>query len=63
MEAVIPSEQTQPVRTEEKRSQQPSCPLCGGFLLPLRGLVRCCRCQFTICEGCAGAENPLDGLD
>jgi hypothetical protein len=36
---------------------QPSCPVCGGALVPLRGAFRCVRCSFTICEDCEGGEG------
>jgi hypothetical protein len=36
---------------------QPSCPVCSGPLVPLRGAFRCVRCSFTICEGCEGGEG------
>jgi hypothetical protein len=33
---------------------QPTCPLCTGVLIPLRGFWRCVRCRFTLCEECEG---------
>ena len=30
------------------------CPLCGGSLVPLRGLLRCSLCCFVLCESCEG---------
>jgi hypothetical protein len=33
---------------------RPACPLCNGTLIELRGLLRCSRCYFTLCEGCGG---------
>ena len=35
-------------------SCQPRCPVCSGPLVELRAALRCARCYFTICEGCAG---------
>ncbi len=35
--------------TDDRRK---SCPLCGSEFVELRGLVRCCRCHFILCEGC-----------
>jgi hypothetical protein len=40
--------------TDNRRSGAEACPLCGGPLQQLRGLVRCCRCFFAMCEGCDG---------
>lgn len=34
------------------------CPLCNGPLVPLEGLRRCVRCQFSYCEGCEGGPAP-----
>jgi len=36
------------------------CPACGGPLLELRTTLRCVRCHFTICDGCAG--DPGDRI-
>jgi hypothetical protein len=33
-------------------SSAPPCPMCGGGLVPLRGLWRCSRCYFALCAGC-----------
>ncbi len=38
---------------------QSRCPMCSGPLIELRASVRCARCYFTICEGCAG--DPGEG--
>jgi hypothetical protein len=32
----------------------PRCPVCSGPLVELRTTLRCARCYFSICEGCAG---------
>jgi len=53
------------VGTEQSASeQQPSCtlrcPVCGGAFVELRSTLRCSRCYFSICEGCAG--EPSDTL-
>ena len=49
------------VRIEEApdmlRACPPRCPVCSGPLLELRTNLRCSRCYFSICEGCAG-EQP-----
>ncbi|MFL5342103.1 MAG: hypothetical protein ACJ8F7_18310 [Gemmataceae bacterium] len=29
-----------------------TCPQCGGPLFELRGLSRCARCYFVVCQGC-----------
>lgn len=34
------------------RDEPPSCPVCGGGLIPLRGNWRCGRCSFALCAGC-----------
>jgi hypothetical protein len=39
---------------------QPVCPCCSGTLFPARGFFQCARCNFRLCEGCEGPENPLD---
>jgi hypothetical protein len=39
---------------------QPACPCCGGPLFPCRCAFQCGRCHFLVCEGCTGAEGPLD---
>ncbi len=39
---------------------RPSCPCCGGVLVPLRGQVRCQRCQWAICAGCEGSSRDDD---
>jgi hypothetical protein len=31
------------------------CPICGGRLMPTRGLLRCLLCCFIFCEACEGA--------
>jgi hypothetical protein len=36
------------------------CPMCSGPLVELRASLRCSRCHFTICEGCAG--DPGDNF-
>jgi hypothetical protein len=33
---------------------RPACPLCNGTLIELRGVLRCSRCCFSLCEGCGG---------
>jgi hypothetical protein len=33
-------------------SAAPSCPMCGGGLVPMRGTWRCSRCYFALCAGC-----------
>jgi hypothetical protein len=40
----------------------PACPLCGGQVYELRGLLRCARCSFTLCDGCCGNE-PVIALE
>jgi len=40
---------------ERVKAAPPGCPCCGGVLVPLRGVVRCQRCQWTMCFGC---ESP-----
>jgi hypothetical protein len=32
----------------------PPCPVCSEPLLDLRGVLRCRRCQFSICTSCDG---------
>jgi hypothetical protein len=38
----------------------PRCPVCNGPLVELRATLRCSRCYFSICEGCAG--DPGDAF-
>lgn len=33
---------------------EPSCPVCGGPLIPLRDFYRCSRCCHSFCESCEG---------
>lgn len=33
------------------------CLACGGEIIRGRGLSRCVRCGFVLCEGCEGGEN------
>ena len=39
---------------------RPACPMCGGILSPLRGMVRCGRCQWAMCAGCEAVPGNLD---
>jgi hypothetical protein len=39
---------------------QPRCPVCGGCFLPVRHSWRCCRCLFSLCDGCEGGEEYAD---
>jgi hypothetical protein len=34
-----------------------TCPVCGSYTIPLRGLLRCVLCGFVICEACEGSDN------
>jgi hypothetical protein len=43
----------QPKENEEPEGPS-ACPVCGGPTVPLRGLLRCLRCCFVLCEGCEG---------
>lgn len=49
-----------PPGTEPQREapREPGCPVCGGILIELRGLVRCTRCHFSMCLGCDGGGGP-----
>ena len=52
-------------RTEQpsegpKSSCQPRCPVCSGTMVELRSTLRCSRCYFSICYGCAG--EPAEGF-
>lgn len=42
------------VRTCETRTggERMPCPICGGWLVPARGTMRCVRCAFSFCLGC-----------
>jgi hypothetical protein len=42
----------QPEPIEQASSE--SCPLCGGATVQLRGMQRCLRCSFVICDACEG---------
>jgi hypothetical protein len=39
---------------KQPATPQPVCPVCSGFLIDLRGFVRCTRCHFSMCAGCEG---------
>ena len=38
----------------QRPSCPPRCPVCGGSFVELRSTLRCSRCYFSICDGCAG---------
>jgi hypothetical protein len=44
--------------TGKMTTYRPCCPVCSGPLIELRSAMRCSRCYFSICEGCAG--EPAD---
>jgi hypothetical protein len=48
------SSPTPPSDDRPESPSRPACPLCNGTLIELRGLLRCSRCYFTLCEGCGG---------
>ncbi|HEV3145190.1 MAG TPA: hypothetical protein VGZ47_14970 [Gemmataceae bacterium] len=35
------------------------CPICRGLLVDLRGLSRCSRCQFILCQACDGEQAEM----
>ena len=35
------------------------CPICRGALVDMRGLSRCSRCQFILCQACDGEQSEL----
>ena len=35
------------------------CPICRGALVDMRGLSRCSRCQFILCQACDGEQAEL----
>ena len=39
-------------RSHLERQPRPCCPVCGGTVIPLGGVVQCTRCRYTLCEGC-----------
>jgi hypothetical protein len=45
---------TEQVTDRTKSACPPHCPMCSGPLVELRATLRCSRCYFSICEGCAG---------
>ena len=47
--------QSQP--NAEEPAGRPLCLVCGGPLMPLRGVLRCLRCCFVLCESCESV-NP-----
>jgi hypothetical protein len=50
----IDSSERQPILscTASTNDRTPSCPMCGGVLVPTREAWRCSRCYFSLCEGC-----------
>ena len=46
-----PASERQEQTRESYLSSSPSCPVCGGRLVELRGKLVCSRCH-TICETC-----------
>jgi len=57
MQIFNPDRPEQPVNQLEDAKQGPSCPVCGGQCIGLRGFWRCARCNYRICEECEGAEG------
>ena len=46
----------------KNQGQAAYCPICRGALVDLRGLSRCSRCQFILCQACDGEQAEwLDG--
>ena len=39
---------------------RPACPVCGGILSPLGGMVRCGRCLWAMCAGCEAVPGSSD---
>jgi uncharacterized Zn finger protein (UPF0148 family) len=38
-----------------------ACPMCGGPLFEVRGLNRCARCHYAICQNCDGEQaEPVE---
>jgi hypothetical protein len=54
VQPTIPSPRTALPEQVPPAPARPACPLCNGTLIELRGLLRCSRCYFTLCEGCNG---------
>jgi hypothetical protein len=42
----------------EIRLGQSMCPVCGGYVISLRGFDRCSHCSYSFCESCEG--GPAD---
>lgn len=53
------SEKEQPTFCATATNSGPICPLCGGTMIPMRGVWRCARCYFTLCAGCEVMPNPV----
>lgn len=45
--------------TVVNQAQATYCPICRGTLVDLRGLSRCSRCQFILCQACDGEQAEL----
>jgi hypothetical protein len=39
-------------RPDTEEPSGPTCPVCGGPMIPTRSVLRCLRCCFVICEAC-----------
>jgi hypothetical protein len=49
-------------RVPAKPRTVPSCPVCGGPLVEMRGANRCGRCQYIFCQSCEGeCPEPVEG--
>jgi hypothetical protein len=44
-------------------AHEPRCPVCGGLVFELRGMLRCTLCYLTICDGCCGTEALVSDQD
>jgi hypothetical protein len=37
-----------------------TCPVCGGYLIPLQMQMRCGRCGYSRCDACEGRSEAID---
>jgi hypothetical protein len=54
MESIPACAQTEKRESLDNPLTQPVCPLCGRYLILLRGFSRCIQCCYSICESCEG---------
>lgn len=50
------------IRPSPELMRTASCPVCGGAVREMRGVVKCQRCLFVYCQGCDGDNSAIGPL-